>query len=233
MAKEDAASTSTEVSSETLLSTILKKVNSLEEDVKDLKKENASLKGEIKALRNQTDEIDDNVYELEKDITRLDQYTRRWNIEIQNIPDDIKEEELKPAIVHALTQIDVDVQEDGIEAVHRLKKSKKSKGPAPVIVRFRKRDDAFTTMMNKRHTKKIQNDTFGPSMKTKIFIHENLGPRAKKIFDFCLQQQRDGHIYKVWTTKGVTHFLFENDKKETPTKVYHYGDLWNHFPDDD
>ena len=44
-AKEDAVSTSTstEVSSETLLDTILKKFNSLEENVKDLKKENASL----------------------------------------------------------------------------------------------------------------------------------------------------------------------------------------------
>ena len=67
-------------------------------------------------------------------------------------------------------------------------------------------------------------------MKTNIFIHENLGPRAKKIFDFCLQMQRDGHIYKVWTVKGVTNFVYDNDENEKPTKVYHYDELWELFP---
>ena len=214
----------------TLLNSILNRVSSLEETVKKLSTENTSLRYEVKILRQQIEDVDDNVIEVEKDITRLDQYTRRWNVEIRNIPDDVPQNQLKPTLAHALQQMDVNINEDGIEAIHRLKKSKKSKGPSPVIVRFRKRDDAYETIQKKRDTKKITNNTFGPSMKTKIFIHENLGPRAKKIFDFCLQMQRDGKIFKVWTVKGVTNFVYDNDEHEKPTKVYHYDELWELFP---
>ena len=201
--------------------------------VQTLQKENTSLRYELKVLKNRSDDIDDDLYEIEKDLTRMDQYTRRWNVEIQNIPEDVAQEQLKPTIVHALDQMNVTVQQNDIEAIHRLKKGKQSKGPASVIVRFRKRDDAFKTLQKKRETKKIVNNTFGPTMKTKIFIHENLGPRAKKIFDFCLRMQKEGVIYKVWTNKGITHFLYENDEHEKPTKVFHYDDLWNLFPDAD
>ena len=215
-----------------VLTTILQRISSLETTVQKLENENTSLRYQVKTLRQQIEEVDDNVIEVEKDVTRLDQYTRRWNIEVRNIPDDVPQDHLKPSIAHALQQMNINVNEDGIEAVHRLKKSKKAKGPAPVIVRFRKRDHAFETLSKKQECKKITNDTFGPSMNTKIFIHENLGPRAKKIFDFCLQQQREGHIFKVWTVKGVTNFIYENDRNEKPTQVYHYDELWNLFPDD-
>ena len=215
-----------------VLDSILQRISSLETTVKKLENENTSLRYQVKNLRQQIEEVDDNVIEVEKDVTRLDQYTRRWNIEVRNIPDDVPQDHLKPSIAHALQQMNINVNEDGIEAVHRLKKSKKAKGPAPVIVRFRKRDHAFETLSKKQECKKITNDTFGPTMRTKIFIHENLGPRAKKIFDFCLQQQRDGRIFKVWTVKGITNFIYENDRNEKPTQVYHYDELWNLFPDD-
>ena len=229
----DSSSTSSPVleSSESILNTILTKVHSLELTVQTLQKENTSLRQELKTLKKHTKDIADDLYEIEKDITRMDQY--RIFQRIQNIPEDVAQEQLKPTIVHALDQMNVTVQQNDIEAVHRLKKGKQSKGPASVIVRFRKRDDAFKTLQKKRETKKIVNNTFGPSMKTKIFIHENLGPRAKKIFDFCLKMQKEGAIYKVWTDKGITHFLYENDEHEKPTKVFHYDELWNIFPDDD
>ena len=227
------SSTSGTSPNDSILETILSKVHSLEQTVQKLLKENTSLKYELKILKNQTEDTDDRIYEIEKEVTRMDQYTRRWNIEIQNIPEDVPQDQLKPSVVNALNQMNVNVQEEGIEAIHRLKKGKKSKGPPSVIVRFRKRDDAFRTLQNKRETKKVEKNTFGQSMKTNIFIHENLGPRAKEIFDFCLKMQKDGVIYKVWTVKGITHFVFENNKREKPTKVYHYDDLWELFPDAD
>ena len=221
------------VSTDPILKSILDRVSSLEGKVTRLETENTSLRYQVKVLHRHLEEIDDDLIECEKDVTRIDQYTRRWNVEIQNIPDDVDQDHLKPAIAHALQQMNVNINEDAFEAIHRLKKAKKSKGPAPVIVRFRKRDDAFETLKKKKDSKKIENNTFGPSMRTKIFIHENLGPRAKRIFDFCLKMQKEGKIFKVWTIKGVTNILFDNDRNEKPTQVFHYEELWDLFPSDD
>ena len=125
--------------------------------------------------------------------------------------------------------MDVNVTENSLEAIHRLKKPKKSKGPAPVIVRFKNRDDAYNSLKNKKNSNKILKSTFGPSMKSNIFVRENLCPRYKEIFDFCMSKKAQGEIYKVWTFKGVTYILFSDDKHDKPISVSHYDDLWDLF----
>ena len=210
---------------------ILTRLDSLETNIKLLQDENTGLKKSIKIMEEDTLNLTDDIFYLESDLSSLEQYSRRWNIEIQNIPDDVEQNLLAPSVTHALNQMDVNVTEYSIEAIHRLKKSKNNNS-APVIVRFKNRDDAYKTLKQKRKANKVDKSTFGQSMKTNIYIQENLCPRYKEIFDFCTSMKEDDIIYKVWTFKGVCNILFTDDINEKPTAVYHYDELWDLFPDD-
>ncbi len=48
------------------------------------------------------------------------QYGRRNNIEINGIPNDVKDSSLEGKVVDILTKVGVDVSSDDIEACHRL-----------------------------------------------------------------------------------------------------------------
>lgn len=217
---------------DTDITAILIRIEALENNVTTLLDENTALKKSMKSLKENNKNLVDDIYHLEKDLSSLEQYSRRWNIEIHNIPDDVEQNLLAPTVVHALNQMDVNINESSFEAVHRLKKSKYSKGSASVIVRFKNRDDAYKSMKNKRNSINVVKSTFGTSMKGNIIIHENLCPRYKEILNFCMSMKAEGELFKVWSFKGVTHILFSDDKHEKPTTVRHYDDLWELFPDE-
>ena len=214
------------------LTFLINRIEALEKTVTTLENNNIVLTNSLKAIKEINKDLADDIYHLQKDLSSLDQYSRRWNIEIKNIPDDFEQELLAPSVFHAINQMDVRINEDSLEAVHRLKKSKNSKGSASVIVRFKNRDDAYKSMKNKKKSSNVLKTTFGQSMKGNIFIHENLCPQYKEIFDFCMSRKAVGELFKVWSFKGVTHILFDDDEYEKPTTVRHYDDLWDLFPDE-
>ena len=91
---------------------ILERLDGLEGNVASLEIENRNLKKRFKAIEDNTDDISDNLYELEKNAYDTQQYIRRWNVEIENIPEDITQKQLKPTIIHALSHLDVNINKN-------------------------------------------------------------------------------------------------------------------------
>ena len=220
---------------------ILKRVVELEKAVLTLREENtllndeiANLKTNIKDLQEEIDVLQDDLFNVEKDLYSTQQYSRRWNIEICNIPDELNQDELEPAVLHALSYLDVNINARDLEAVHRLqKRSNESKNsPKTVIVRFKNRKDAFKTLKNKRLSNTVPKNTFGLTCNKNIFIQESLCPHYRSIYEYCQQRRDWGDIHKVWTYKGIVNILFDDDDQEIPTRILHYEDLWDIFSDD-
>ena len=212
--------------------TVMDRLSCLEFTVNRLEKENLQLKKYVKNLEKASEQLEDNIYYVEKDLSSLQQYSRRWNVEICNIPEDVIQDHLEPKIVCALNQMEVPITGDDIEIVHRLSKPTGSNNPANVIVRFKNRNKAYLVMKNKRKATNIEKNTVSPNLKRNLFFQENLCPHYREIFDFCKLKKDSGDLHKVWTFKGLVHILFSDTVGEKVTKISHYSDLWDLFPDD-
>ena len=223
--------TVTEITNADDNSTFNIRLEKLEKAMIAVMEENAALKKEIKVLKKDVCDVDDDLFNLEKEVYSTQQYGRRWNIEIENIPEDVKQDKLGEKVQSILNAIDVNVTQEPFQAVHRLSKPKNSKSPPSVIVRFFDRNHAHKTLKNKKNTKNINKNTLGPSFKKPVFIHESLCPHYKDIFKFVKSRQDTGEVHKVWTFKGIVNFVYTDDEDEIPTKIHHYDQLWDMFDD--
>ena len=109
---------------------------------------NTLLRKEVKNLKKDKNNLEDDIYYIGKDLASIQQYSRRWNVEVCNIPDDVKQEQLSTTLERTFEQMEVEIKQEDIEIVHRLSKPKKSNEPAHAIVRFKNRNKAFELMKN-------------------------------------------------------------------------------------
>ncbi|XP_020912476.1 uncharacterized protein LOC110250209, partial [Exaiptasia diaphana] len=109
-----------------------------DKDIEALKAENVILRSEVKdqgeSIKSQSNQIS----ALEQALDDLEQYTRKFNLEIHGIPEK-KNEDLDIIVEDLAKAIGVESFEYGdIDIVHRLESKFK---PRPVIVRFQNYDD--------------------------------------------------------------------------------------------
>ena len=97
--------------------------------------ENMLLKEEIQTLKEKDQEKSLKINDLERDIIDLQQYTRRNNVEICGIPNEIGQHDLEGAVIKIGDAIGVEIYEEDIEACHRLQ-AKDSSSTQKTIVRF-------------------------------------------------------------------------------------------------
>ena len=127
----------------------------------------------------------------------LEQYTRKYNLEIDGIPE-VHGEDLEEIVIKLARSIDADVGPDDIDTVHRFKKGKRQ--PNPIIVRFNnyysKREMYYgcrkLCKANVRHISGAQ----------KIYINENLTFQRAALFKKVRDKKRLHQGRKVWTTDG-------------------------------
>ena len=180
----------------------------------------------IKKLENYNYDIYDRLYENEKCISELAQYTRRENIEIDGIPSDIPQNQLEKTVIEILGTIGV-VVTFNIAACHRLKKLK-HQSTQSVIVRFINRKHALEALKNR---KQLINSEKIVEFGNNLYIRENLCPQFRKIYDYALSIKKKGNIFKVWTFNGKV--CINCDKDDKPWIVNHIEDLYDEFDNND
>ena len=140
-------------------------------------------------------------------MNKLEQYTRRENIEISGIAGDIHHNDLDQTVVDLLGRINVNISTNDIEACHKLPDKQ---NPNNVIVRFANRKIAIDCFRKKKLLKE-QNDPLVNS----CFISENLSPAMKELMVECKSLQQDNLITSVWTYNGSIKIKFKNGFEET------------------
>ena len=179
-----------------------------------------------KETQDQLDEYSDYVYFLEQEVSRLDQYGRRENIEIIGIPSSISDTKLETEVIKILRQIGLKrLEYFHIVGCHRIGKAKKN-GSKNTIVRFLNRKDAISSLKKKKDLYLCKEIGY-----YNLSIVENLCPAYRSIFDSLIQMKNEGHVKKVWTFKGKINYLTSDDEHEKPKKIYHECELYKNFGD--
>ena len=91
--------------------------------VQDLTTENKSLKAKCERLENDYEDLEQRLFEVENKQDELEQYTRKFNLEIHGIPER-EEEDNMASLIKLGSLVGEDISRDDIDIVHRLKKKK-------------------------------------------------------------------------------------------------------------
>ena len=159
------------------------------------------------------------LYSIEIQSNNLDQYSRRSNIEIRNIPENITQRNLENYVLKVMVSIGINLQSYDLVAVHRLGKFVVNKN-RNVIVRFINRKNAFACL---RNSKKLA--TSNSHEYRKLFIIENLCPSNKKIFSYLYKLKKENKIKSVWTFNGVVFFQKIDSGEDHVINVQHFEDI--------
>ena len=201
----------------TKLDTVSEDLRNLKIELSEVKRNNKSLKNKVYDLEEYADDCDEHIFNLEKRMNKLEQYTRRENIEISGIAGNIHHNDLDKTVVDLLDRINVKISTNDIEACHKLPDKQ---NPNNVIVRFANRKIAISCLRNK----KLLKDHNDPLVSS-CFISENLSPAMKEIVEECKSLQQDKLITSVWSYNGSIKIKFNNGFEERTRKIFHLNDL--------
>lgn len=127
-------------------------------------------------------------------IDKMEQYTRKDNALISNIPDPHeKVEDTNSIVIKLASEIGVTINQEDISTSHRLG-SVTSHHVRPIIVRFTRRDTKRKLMMNR---KQLKDNNRYPN----VYLNDDLTKCRYKISKELRDQQ-----YKVWSHDGKLLF---------------------------
>ena len=131
----------------------------------------------IEALEAREKIVDRTIHDLEEKYDDIEQYSRKFNLEIHGIPER-KEEDIVQIILDLAKTIDADVREEDIDICHHLYKAE---GKArPIIVKFTNYDSKYEMYSKRLWLRKVDNrEKFGVE---RVFINENLTSRRALLY---------------------------------------------------
>ena len=172
-------------------------------------------------LQSQIREVAQVVEHNVKKTTNNAQYTREELLTIVGIPENDQIvsanadsdnatnnncEESKKAVIDLCKELNLIVDPNKISIAHRLKKSRFSKGPRPIIVKFSSKEVCREVYSLRKVCKAIDEWAFNPRAK-KIYINESLTPEKRRLL-YDTKQAANHKLYDihgviyVWTHRG-------------------------------
>lgn len=213
--------------------------------VNQLQLENSLLKDELRTVKEDLDkqskemstlreEMEDIKYdkvnypefdELERDIAEVQQYIRRNNIEICNIPEDVKD--LEQSVIKIGRAADITILRSDIEACHRLHKKANNQSPRNVIVRFVNRKKCESLL---RKSKSFANPSTQEKagLKSRIYINNNLCGYYKMLWGKTKKLYNKNLVDEFWIFNGTLNVV---KKDNPPERITHLNDLIDLFPE--
>ena len=148
------------------------------------------------------DRLEDKVYDLELQHDSLEQYKRKYNIEIHDVPER-KDENLPDLTTSVASKFDVDIQRHEIDIIHRL--NRKSSAIKPIIERFTthgKRQELCQARFKLRDTD-LSSILLGLEEKShSLHINENLTSKRKELLGMVCKLRGKSRVTIVngqWT----------------------------------
>ena len=178
---------------------LFNKVNSLEAKLKQIEAKDKF----INQLENRVKTLEKESIDLKIKINTLYQYGRHEHIELVGVKESIKQEDLERYVIDLLNEIEVEVTERDIAAVHRLGKFRRQK-KRNVIIKFIQRKDAKKAYKNRSMLKRLNGEF------KNIYIIENLCPAHRTLFNRLYRMLKNDEIYDVWTHNGHVYATFED-----------------------
>ena len=204
-----------------------KKPSTIDPKFDELKKENEVLKSKVSIaekaslnLSTNYQNINDKLIEMERNMHRLEQYSRRECIEIAGIPSSITNNLLEEHVLLIFEKFDVVLEAMDIVACHRLGKTNR------VIVKLLNRKDSQYILEKKYKLRNIalyNHDESENSNSRKIFINQSLCPYYRKLYGLVKDLSNEGLIDSFWISNGTIKIRESSQFKPVP--ITHEFDL--------
>ena len=197
-----------------------KEVSSLKASLRKVKNDNAELRDCVYDLEDFAEGADDHFDQLAVEGNKLNQYQRRPNIEILNVPSNCDNNRLEDCAIAVLAKMDVKIEKRNIQSCHWLLPDKSNH--KNLICRFTNSKIAFDCHKNK---KKLIGSAASLGFDKGSMIIENLCPAFKKIYEECKLMKRHGNIFKHWSFNGAVQVLVTEFSR--PLKIFSIDDLYD------
>ena len=150
--------------------------SSLKDEINNLKDTVIKcLQEENKNLQQKCNKLKAKIVKLETEQNSLAQYGRRYNIVISGIPDSIDDNNLENTVISMMSNINVYIEENDIEACHWFGKPVTSKSEKTIVC-FANRKNCNKIFENKKKLPKLNSQMHNFREGTKIFVSESLTP---------------------------------------------------------
>ena len=136
--------------------------------------------------------LEEKIHEVNSKHDYLEQHTRKYNLEIDGIPE-VHGEDLEDVVIKLARSIDADVGPEDIDIVHRFKKGKGQ--PNPIIVRFNNYYSKKEMYYGRRKLRKV--NVWHISGAEKIYINKNLTSQRAALFKKVRDKKRLRQQWKV------------------------------------
>lgn len=187
-----------------------------------LEKEIASLNSTLKQVMNENQSLKSTVDMLTSEMIDLQQYSRRSNIEVSEIPETVNEncKEIAESILKAL-----DITDDcEILASHRIPTRNLSR-KKPLIIQFQSKA-AKEICVKEARSKKLSAKDINPQFPdSPIYVNDHLCPAMKKLF-FDVRNFKKTHSFKYCWVRDSKIYL-RKDEQSVAIKVRKLSDLPN------
>ena len=166
---------------------------------------------------------------MKKNQAKSEQYSRRNNIELSGIPNDIPENNLEKVVVDICHDSGLKIEPKDIEGCHRLSVSRYSRDSNKrVIIKFVNRKHLQTLLQNK---KIISSKDFSHlNVHGNVFVSVSLCPYYRYIWGKCKDLQRRGKIYQVFCRGGT--IAVQVIERKSAREIFHECDILDLDTDD-
>ena len=182
-------------------------------------------------MQQKCNKLEARIVKLETEQNSLAQYGRRNNIVISEIPDSIDDNNLENTVISMMSEINLSIEENDIEACHRFGKRDVTSKSKKTIVRFANRKNCSKIIENKRKPAKLNNQKHNFREGTKLFVSESLTPMNESIAFNCRKLKCKELIHSCYSRNGIINIKMTD--KSQPIKIFYMEKLVNLFLDYD
>ena len=138
------------------------------------------------------------VTELEKQQAKMEQYSRRNNVEISGISNEVSDENLEKKVIDICKESGIDLNPCDIEACHRLPSGNVNTSNSKcVIVKF----------VNRKHSEAMLRLKKSINSHSNTYITNSLCPYYRFLWGKCKDLQRKGLINQVFCLGAVVTIM--------------------------
>ena len=196
------------------------KMKTMSKNCASLQQKAVDFENKLEASKAQKLSLEEKVNELSLMHDDLEQYTRKFNLEIYGIPEE-SEEDTEQIILDLAKCLNVDLVLEDVDISHRVKKGNIQ--PRPIIVIFSNYYSKERMYHNRRKLRRV-NVREALRGAERVYINENLTAQRASLFKKVRDKKRLHKDWRVWTLDGKIYVKTDPAGTEI-IKIQHPKDL--------
>lgn len=194
------------------ISTVSLSLEDLKSKITVVEAENAQLKSDVKTLNKENESLSRRVWDLESDLSDLQQYSRINNLEIRGIPP-TRGEDIYSVLQSVAGAIGVTYQRQDISVAHRLPAPRDKRFHPSVVVQLVSRTTRSQWILAAKQKKTRASDLVTTFPPTPVFICDHLTGHNRAVLGHAKSLARQGKLAYAWSKDGK---IFIRKTAESP-----------------